>query len=125
MRSTREQVLRFALLGGVNTVATGALVALLSLVMQPQVAYTIAFAVGLAVNATLTGRLVFGGSDSPAQRWAYAAWYVAVYLVGIALLTAAGAERGSPWAGLVVLVLSIALAVRQTAISPISRLAPM
>lgn len=100
----RGQLIRFALLGGLNTAVTGALIALLAQVMHPQLAYTVAFLVGLSANALLTGPLVFGVSSTRAQRLTYTAWYLGTYLVGLLVLEVSGAERGSALSGLVVLV---------------------
>jgi len=96
---------RFVLAGGANTVVTAGLLALLSLVIDPKVAYTIVFAMGIVVSTYLADRFVFGVRMT---RWAviaYVAMYVAVYLVGLLVIQRLVAD-GLPDAssGLVVVV---------------------
>lgn len=74
---------RFVLLGGANTLATALLVVILSLAMPTTVAFTIAFACGLAFSTATTGRFVFGVTASPRQRALFAASYALIYLVGL------------------------------------------
>jgi putative flippase GtrA len=102
--TTTEQLVRFALVGGVNTLVTGALVALLAQAMDPRLAFAIAFLLGVVANTLATGRLVFRTTGTVGQGLAYATWYVLVFLVGLFFLAVIGAQRGSASAGLVVLI---------------------
>lgn len=82
-RRTPDQVFRFLLVGGVNTVVTGGIFLALSVVMIPALAYTIAFVVGIAFAVIVTPRLVFRARPSRAQRTRYLAWYLAIYVLGL------------------------------------------
>lgn len=65
---------------------TGAIFLGLSSVTAPSLAYTIAFAVGIAFAIIVTPRLVFRARASTAQRVRYMGWYLAVYVVGLGLV---------------------------------------
>lgn len=75
---------RFALAGGLNTVVTGVLLTLLSLVLDARVAYTLVFAAGVVVSTYLADRYVYGVRLGRAGIAAYVTLYVLVYLVGLA-----------------------------------------
>lgn len=83
-RSTRSQVLRFLALGMGNTVATYLLLLVLALFVDARLAYTVAFATGIAINTFLTGPVVFTNRPSPRRLWGYAAWLLVVYAAGLA-----------------------------------------
>ena len=96
---------RFVLAGGANTLVTGALLALLSLAIDPRLAYTVVFAAGIALSVFIADRFVYGVRMNRISKLAYIAMYVAVFLLGLAVvsyLTATGLSRGA--SGLVVLV---------------------
>ena len=78
-----QQAARFLIVGAVNSLVSGATFVWLSARIDPALAYTIAFAVGLVIALGLTPRVVFGVSASVPQRLRYAALYLAVYLVGL------------------------------------------
>jgi putative flippase GtrA len=99
-----RQAGRFVLLGGANTLGTGLLLIALARVMDPRIAFSLAFATGLVVGTVTTGRVVFATRATRRQMLAYAAWYLLVYLVGLGVLQLLGARTGSPRAGLTVLV---------------------
>lgn len=80
---TFGKVLRFVVLGGANTVLTYLLLLGLTYVIDPRLAYTVAFAAGVLANIALTGRFVFGSRPSPRRRAIYAAWLVIVFLAGL------------------------------------------
>lgn len=83
---TGGEVLRFLALGGGNTVLGYALLLGLGLVLPTGVAYTIAYACGMAVNYLLAGPVVFRSDPSPARRAAYTAWYALLYVVGLGVV---------------------------------------
>jgi putative flippase GtrA len=78
------QAARFAVVGVVNTALTGALFYFLAYVMPVWLAYSISFAAGLVFAATVSPRLVFQARPSGSRRAAYAAWYLLVFLLGLA-----------------------------------------
>ncbi len=96
---------RFLLAGGANTLVTATALTLLSLVIDPRVAYSVVFALGIALSTVLANRFVYGIRMNSRTVAAYVAMYVVVYLVGLAALSAAR-HAGLPEAasGLVVVV---------------------
>lgn len=78
----RGQVLRFLIVGGANTLATYAIFILLGLFMQAWIAYTIAFAAGLAWVVLGSSRFVFKGEHGATRVVLFAAWYLLIYAVG-------------------------------------------
>jgi putative flippase GtrA len=82
--SVAGQAGRFAVVGIVNTVLTGGLFYGLAFVLPAWLAYTIAFGLGIVFAATVTPRLVFLVKPSVGRRATFAAWYFAVYIVGLA-----------------------------------------
>lgn len=81
-RSTPKQILRFLLVGGINTVATYTVFFALALVLPVEIAYTIAFVVGLAWVVLGSSRVVFGGRHSVLRLTLFAVAYIVIYLVG-------------------------------------------
>jgi putative flippase GtrA len=84
---TRGQLLRFGVLGGANTAVTAAAFYLLALVLPARVAFTLVYAAGIAFVALTTPRYVFRSTASWWRRLALASWYVAVYLVGLLVVS--------------------------------------
>lgn len=86
MRDRRAvgEALRFLLVGGANTVLTYMLLLGLTYVVDPRLAYTVAFVAGVVANVLLTGRLVFGSRPTGRRRAMYAGWLGLVYLAGLA-----------------------------------------
>ncbi len=82
--SVAGQAGRFVIVGIVNTLLTGSLFYVLTLVLPAWLAYTIAFTLGIVFAATVTPRLVFLVRTSASRRTAYAVWYFVVYLLGLA-----------------------------------------
>jgi putative flippase GtrA len=85
--ATRGQLLRFGALGGVNTAVTAAAFYLLALVLPAWLAFTIVYAAGIVFVALTTPRYVFRSSASWPRRLALALWYVAVYVVGLGVVS--------------------------------------
>ena len=96
---------RFLLAGGVNTLVTGIALTLLSIVIDPRVAYTIVFAAGIALSTYLADRFVYGVPMERGTRLTYAAMYLVVFVIGLVALDLAR-RAGLPDAasGLVVVV---------------------
>jgi len=104
-RSLRSSAWRFVVAGGLNTLATGVALSLLAQVIDPRLAYTIVFALGIVLAVVLAGGFVFGVRLTPRLVVRYVAMYVAVYLVGLAAVAfAVGAGMPEAWSGLVVFV---------------------
>lgn len=104
-RSLRSSAVRFVIAGGVNTLVTGLALSWLATVIDPRLAYTIVFALGIGIAVATAGGFVFGVRMTPRLAARYVAMYLTVYLIGlgaVALASAAGMPR--EWSGLVVLV---------------------
>jgi len=125
---------RFVLAGGANTIVTGALLATLSLVIDTRLAYTLVFAVGIALSTFLADRFVFGVRLNRPAVAIYVAMYLAVYVIGLAVVAQIG-NAGLPHSasGLVVLVTApltflggrlIAVAVHRNRIATPTRQVP-
>lgn len=96
---------RFVVAGGANTAVTALALALLSLVIDARVAYTIVFVLGVALSTYLADRFVYGVRMSRGAVVAYVAMYLAVYLVGLLVVDRLAATDLPAWAsGLVVVV---------------------
>jgi putative flippase GtrA len=80
------QVGRFLLLGGVNSLASIGLYAVLQRVLPIPVAYSLAYLAGIALSALLSGRLVFRVTSSRTTRALAFAGYLAVFLTGLGLV---------------------------------------
>ena len=92
----RREMLRFLIVGGSNTGSTLALFALLTFVMPAVYAYTCAFTVGLLYTTVMSTRVVFRVEATAKRHAQFIAWYAAVYLVGlgiVSLLEWTGAPR--------------------------------
>ena len=80
---TRGQVLRFGLLGGINTALTAGAFYLLAWVLPARAAFTVVYVAGLAFVMVTTPRYVFGSRATWAKRLLLGAWYVGVYVIGL------------------------------------------
>lgn len=85
--TTRGQLLRFGALGGVNTAVTTAAFYLLTLVLPARLAFTIVYVAGIALVVLTTPRFVFRSATSWPRRLVLAGWYVAVYVVGLGVVS--------------------------------------
>lgn len=101
----RSSAWRFVVAGCANTLVTAVSMSLLSLVIDPRIAYTIGFALGLALAVTLAGGFVFGVRMTKRLSAAYVAMYLGAYLLGLLALSVAR-SMGMPdhWSGAVVLL---------------------
>lgn len=104
-RSLRSSAWRFVIAGGLNTLVTGVLLSFLARLIDPRLAYTLVFGVGVVIAVATAGGFVFGVRLTPRLVVLYVAMYVAVYLVGLGAVAAA-VPAGMPraWSGLVVFV---------------------
>lgn len=80
--SVRRQALKFLVVGGANTLVTYVIFILLGLLMPPSLAYTIAFAAGLAWVVFGSSRFVFKGNHGARRLLLFAAWYLVIYAIG-------------------------------------------
>lgn len=79
-------LVRFVLLGIVNTLLTGALFFLLSFALPSWMAYSFAFGCGILIASFATPRVAFRVAATNTRRAAFAGWYVIVYLVGLGVI---------------------------------------
>ena len=77
---------RFVAVGAANTAASYAVYLLLLLVVDYRIAYTIAFAAGLAGGYLGHARLVFGARPAALSLLAYAGTYALMYGASLAVL---------------------------------------
>jgi putative flippase GtrA len=109
-RDEWRQVQRFAVVGLSNTVVTYLMFVALAQVMDPRLAYTLVFAVGVTYSVVTTGTFVFGSRRRWSTSVAYALWYLGVYAVGLAVLhLARSAHMHSAEAGVVVIAVTAPL----------------
>ena len=102
---TRGAAVRFVIAGGGNTLVTGLLLSLLALWIDPSLAYTIVFVLGIALSTWLAGAFVFRQRMTRRHVVYYVIVYVAVYVIGLlALRLAVAAGLPDGWSGLVVFV---------------------
>jgi len=102
-----RQSWRFLLVGGANTLATAALMVLLSQVLDTAVAYTLVYALGLAFTTVMTNRYVFSAGWSPSGMVMFPAWYLGVYAVGLVVVSVL--EAGPGWDPLLITIATVAV----------------
>lgn len=83
----RGQLLRFVVVGGVNTTCTTVAFYLLATVLPAEIAFTIVYLAGIVFVVVVTPRYVFASSSSPKRRLLLALWYLATYGVGVGLIS--------------------------------------
>jgi putative flippase GtrA len=103
-----RQAGRFLLVGGLNTAVTVALLAVLARLIDPALAYSLVYAVGLVFTTVMTNRYVFSAERSWPRMAAFVAWYLAVY--GIGLVVVQVLDSGRQWS-------SVALALGTVAVT--------
>ena len=86
MEGLTGQGFRFLAGGGANTLATYGLYWLLLLVMQPQGAYAVSFAAGVALSYVLNLRFVFRQRHSNSKMAMFPLVYLIVYALGAGVL---------------------------------------
>lgn len=75
---------RFLLVGGLNTLATGILLVILSYLMPGWLAYTITFAIGLIFSTVFAARWIFTRNGTPRATVLYAVSYLVIFFIGLA-----------------------------------------
>jgi putative flippase GtrA len=103
-----RQAGRFVLVGGLNTAVTVALLAVLARLIDPALAYSLVYAVGLVFTTVMTNRYVFSAERSWPRMAAFVAWYLAVYGVGLVVVQVL--DSGRQWS-------SVALALGTVAVT--------
>ncbi len=88
-----RQAWRFLVVGAANTAVTVALMAALARLIDPAVAYSVVYVLGLAFTTVMTNRYVFSAARSWARMAAFVAWYLAVYGVGLAVVHVLDADQ--------------------------------
>jgi putative flippase GtrA len=84
---------RFVVVGGANTAVTVALLAVLAGLIDPAVAYSVVYVLGLAFTTVMTNRYVFSTARSWSRMSAFVAWYLAVYGVGLTVVHVLAADH--------------------------------
>lgn len=93
----RAPIVRFLIVGGSNTAATAAIVVLLSFIMPGWLAFSIAYALGLAFSVVVTGRWVFSSHLTPQRTALFVAAYLLIYAVGLGFVSLVSIWGGPPW----------------------------
>jgi putative flippase GtrA len=101
----RSSFVRYVLAGGVNTLLTSLLLSWLATLINPILAYVVAFAGGIALSLYLAGSFVFRSRITPRRAASYIALYLGVFLTGLlALYVALRAGLPPSWSGVVVVI---------------------
>ena len=82
----RAHLLRFLVLGGANTLVTYLLLLGLLQLSRPSVAYAGSFAVGILINAWVTGPFVFGSRPAVRGKLAYSLWLLLTFACGLVVV---------------------------------------
>jgi putative flippase GtrA len=102
-----RQSWRFLVVGGVNTAVTVALLAVLAQLIDPAIAYSVVYVLGLAFTSVMTNRYVFSAAHSWARMAAFVAWYLAVYGIGLTVVHALDADHS--WGPLALALATVAV----------------
>ena len=86
MPALRGEILRFLVVGALNTIVTTTAFYLLSLLMSSSLAFTLVYAGALCYLVAATPRYVFGARIGAGRTAALAGWYVIVYLIGLGVI---------------------------------------
>jgi putative flippase GtrA len=107
-RSDRlREAWRFLLVGGANTAVTVALLAVLARLVDPTLAYTVVYVLGLAFTTVMTSRYVFAAESSASRMAAFVAWYLAVYAVGLGVVELVDAR--TDWSSILLALTTVAV----------------
>jgi len=74
--------MRFLIVGGSNTLVTYAIFVGLGLIIDPGLAFTIAFVIGLVWVTAGSSRFVFRGATSAKRIAVFLGWYLFIYAIG-------------------------------------------
>lgn len=102
-----RQVWRFLLVGGANTAVTVVLLAVLARLIDPTVAYTVVYVLGLAFTTLMTSRYVFSAESSLSRMGTFVAWYLAVYAVGLTVVKVLDSQLG--WSSIPLALATVAV----------------
>ncbi len=89
-------MLRFLVVGGMNTITTAAAFYGLATILPARIAFTIVYAAGLGFVVVVTPGYVFGSRASWSRRFLLAVWYLGTYGVGIGVITLLSAAVAAP-----------------------------
>lgn len=104
-RSWWSSAWRFVVAGGINTAVTAGVLSLAALVMDPRLAYALAFGLGVGIAVYLAGGFVFGVRLTRRLVTLYVLMYGVVFLIGLGVVALAMRAGAPPQAsGLVVVV---------------------
>jgi putative flippase GtrA len=93
-----REIGRFLVVGAINTAGSLALFVLLSTVMDPRIAYAIAFAAGIAFTTVLSSRFVFRTSPPARSKGLFVLWYLVVFALGEGVVHGIAVSAGyAPW----------------------------
>lgn len=101
-----RQSWRFLLVGGANTAVTVVLFALLARVIDPRIAYTVVYVLGLVFTTVLTNRYVFSADRSWGRMVLFVGWYLGVY--GVGLLVVRFLDGDHHWGALPLALVTVA-----------------
>ena len=93
----RHPIFRFLLVGGTNTVVTGAIVVVLSYVIPGWLAFTVAFALGLIFSVLVTGKWVFDSHLTRRRALAFGTCYLVIYAIGVGFVSLMHLIGSPPW----------------------------
>jgi putative flippase GtrA len=102
-----RQALRFLLVGGLNTIVTVVLLAVLARLIDPALAYSIVYAAGLVFTTVMTNQYVFSADRSWPRMAAFVAWYLAVYGVGMTVVQVL--DSAHQWSSVVLALATVAV----------------
>ena len=94
MSERLRELVRFAIVGGSNTVVTLLLFVLLQHWLPAALAYTLVFALGLVYTTAMTATVVFGARLTVRTATMYVGWYLLVYAAGLGTVSLLGSLLG-------------------------------
>ena len=102
---------RFALFGLTNTAITFGVFVGLGLIILPELAYSVAFLIGLVFVTSLSNRLVFGGVNTFPKKLLYALWYLAAFALGQLIIAVNGpiGLKELTWTSIVIIGITVPL----------------
>ena len=102
-----RQAWRFVVVGVANTGVTIALMAGLARLIDPALAYSVVYVLGLAFITVMTNRYVFSAARSWPRMAAFVGWYLAVYGVGLTVVRVLDADHR--WAPLALALATVTI----------------
>ena len=103
--------LRFVFAGGLNTALSYVIYLLALLFVNPQIAYTVSFVIGVLTSYVLHLKLTFRAAHNWRKIVAYPLVYGVQYFIGLLILNAViAAGIGAEWAPIFILAVSVPIA---------------